>query len=451
MVLGLKNLKSSDHSQDSTIKHWIERAKVALSYPSLWYNTVFKKSDELFWEDIEGNRYLGLTWASSRNLGFRNSEIIAAAKEQMNTTGVGNSPGVHHGLILLAEKLKEKAPGALSQGKVGFCNTGSDATEAAMMLARVHTGNQVLFAYLGGHHGSSSMGARSMTADNSGDRIGYLPLIPGVVHIPYPNCFRCRFGQEYPSCNLLCMDHISHLFDTVIHPEEVAAFFMESIQSNNVVVPPQEYFKRLKQICETHNILLVDDEVIIGFGRTGKMWGLDHLGIESDIMYVAKAIGNGISIGALLGTENVIKTDSQHHLVHGGAFGGNPVACACALAHFEILERDNLVENAAKLGDYLLTRLRELTEVHELMGDVRGKGLFLGIELIKDLKNKQPATDEAHQVVVEAFKRGVILQATGTYKQVIRLVPPLVITREAIDIAIPIFEEALKEVERNQR
>ncbi len=199
------------------------------------------------------------------------------------------------------------------------------------------------------------------------------------------------------------------------------------------------------------NILLVDDEVIIGFGRTGKMWGIDHWGIEPDVAYMAKAIGNGIPLAAVIGKSEIMEVNDQHHMIRGGAFGGNPVSCACTLTHIEVIQRDKLVKNAADIGDYMLKRLQELKESHEIIGDVRGKGLFIGIELVKDPESKKPATEEARRFITEVFHRGVLIQATGTYRHVIRLVPPLILTKEEAEMAIIILEEALKKVEDHSK
>ncbi|UCG93659.1 MAG: aspartate aminotransferase family protein [Candidatus Aerophobus sp.] len=425
-------------------EHWIKRYKTSVSMP-LAYNTLFSEGDGVYLKDLEGNSYISLTWASTHNIGYRHPEIVSAAIEQVEATGVGKFTTVHQTLVTLAERLREIVPPTLSKGKVSFCNTGSDSTEYAMQLARAYTGRMILIAHLGAHHGFS-MGALSLTADRSERRRFCLPLVPSIVHVHYPNCYRCSFGQKYPGCDFLCLEHIRHTLNTVAPPEETAAFIIEAIQSQEVVVPPKEYFPELKKLCDEHGILFVDDEVMIGFGRTGKMWGIDHWGIEPDIMYMAKSIANGIPLAALIGTREIMELDEKHYIVRGSTFAGNPVSCACALAHLKVLQRENLVRNAAEVGDYILGRFRELSETHKIIGDVRGKGLIIGIELVKDQKSKRPATREAGRVVTEAFNRGVMLQTTGIYKQVLRIIPPLILTKNEAETAITILEEVLKEV-----
>jgi len=413
---------------------WIERYQASVCMPR-WFNTVFSEAEGTYLRDLEGNTYMNLAAASANNLGFRHPEVLAAAREQMEATGIAKIHGVHPTLVVLAEKLKEIAPGALSKGRISFCNTGSDAAEFSMLLARAYTGRIILIAHLGAHHGFS-MGARSLTADRAENRRFSLPLIPGVIHVPYPNCYRCSFGQEYPGCNLLCVDHIRHTFDTVAPPEETAAFFVEPVQAQNVVVPPKEYFQELKELCEAHEILLVDDEAMVGFGRTGKMWGIDHSNTEPDIMFLAKSIGSGMPMAAVLGSREIMEREEHLRMIRGGTFCGNLVACACALKQLEVTRREKLLDNAADVGEYLMEGLREISETHETIGDVRGKGLFIGMELVKDRMNKRPAAEETGRIVTEAFRRGLLLGISGTYRNIIRMIPPLILTKEEAETAV---------------
>ena len=435
-----------DQSPGPKTKPWIERYKASIS-KSLWFNTIFKEGKGAYVTDMDGKDYLALTRTNTRNLGFTHQAIISAAKEQMDLLGVGNAPGIQPNQIILAEKLKEIAPKSLSSGRVSFCNTGSDATEFVMMLAKAHRGRPLMLAHLGSHHGLS-MGALALTADESENRRPALPFMPGgIAHVYFPTCYRCPFGQEYPGCDFLCIENVHTILATVAHPKEVAAFFIEPIQSKEVFIPPKEYLPAIKELCDEHQIIFVDDEVMLGFGRTGKMWSLDHFGVEPDIIYVSKSMGNGIPIAAILGTQEIMENDEHQHIVEGGAYTGNPVSCACAIAHIDTIQNDKLIPYAAEMGNYMLKGFNEFSESYDIIGDVRGKGLYIGVELVKDRKSKKPARKEARQFVVESFKRGVLTQSLGIYGNIIRMMPPLVLTKEDVDKAMIVFEEVLRLIE----
>ncbi|MDH5770669.1 MAG: aminotransferase class III-fold pyridoxal phosphate-dependent enzyme, partial [Candidatus Bathyarchaeota archaeon] len=247
-------------------KSWIERWELCGSKPPR-YQTAFSSGKGVYLEDIDGNRYLDLT-ATTCNIGHTQPKISDAVIHQLKKSGVeGFRYGVHGLRVLLAEKIKRIVPAGLAMGKVAFCTTGSDATEFAMKLARAYTRRQILFSYMGSHHGYS-MGALSLTADYSINKRYCLPLVPSILHIPYPYCYRCYFGQVYPECSLQCLDFIRYVLNTAAHPDEVAAIFLEPIQQiGGVVIPPKEYFVELRKICDKYQILLVDDEVATGFGR----------------------------------------------------------------------------------------------------------------------------------------------------------------------------------------
>jgi 4-aminobutyrate aminotransferase len=317
-----------------------------------------------------------------------------------------------------------------------------------MELARAYTKKQDLVAFLGGHYGYS-IGTLSLLADRSENKRYSQPLIPRVVHVPYPYCYRCSFSQSYPGCGLVCIEYIQYVFDTLAHPDEVAAIFFEPIQQvAGIIPPPQEYTPRLSRLCKENGVLLVDDEVASGFGRTGKMFGIEHWGVDPDIMFLGKAFANGISMAGIVAGKEIMEKESEFPVVRGGTFIGNPLACVAANATInEILER-GLIENSASTGQYLKTRLIELSEDFPLIGDVRGKGLMIGVELVKNQDIKIPAAKEAAFVVEEAFKRGLMISVIGTYRQVLRITPPLILSREEADISVEIISDSLKEAKK---
>ena len=398
----------------------------------------------LYLTDIDGNTYMDFLYMTT-SLGHRNPRIMEAVERQLGKTGVGRIRGPSIPRIELMETLMGIAPPGLTYGKFEFCNTGSDAAEFSMELARAHTGRQTLIAYLGGHYGYS-LGTLSMLADRAENRRFTQPLIPGVIHIPYPYCYRCPFAQTYPGCGLACIDYIRYLFDTLAHPNDVAAIFLEPIQQvAGIIPPPKEYTPKLSKLCKDNGILLVDDEVATGFGRTGKMFGIEHWGVEPDIMFIGKAFANGISMAGIIANKEIMEKEADFPVVRGGSFVGHPITCVAAKATIdEIVERD-LVANAAVMGEHMKERLNELAEVHPQIGDVRGKGLLIGVELVTDRENREPATQMAVKVTAEALKRGLMIGAIGTYRQTLRLTPPLILTESEADRAVEIIDESLKE------
>jgi 4-aminobutyrate aminotransferase len=400
--------------------------------------------------DVEGNRYLDFSGgAHVCNLGYSHPEIIEVTKQQMDELDfVPHWSTICNMRVQLAQSLREKAPGTLKKGKVAYCNTGSEATEFSIKLARYATRRSSLLACLGAYHGGT-LGALSLTVDDSGFRRNYSPFLPNVFYIPYANCYRCFFGDRYPKCNLRCIKFIRYLFDTVIHPGEVAAVFVEPIQGHGgVIVPPTEYFVKLRELCSKEQILLIDDEVIAGFGRTGKMFGIEHYDIEPDVMFFGKSIGSGIPLGAIL---------AKKHLMESWESGGpasttaaNLLACARALTLIEIISRENLISKSHRLGEYFMNRLCEMAEDYPLIGDVRGRGLLIGIELVQNRETRVPADKRASDLIEIAYKRGLLMATIGTYKNTIEIAPPLNITQEQADRGLRLLEESFRELTQSR-
>lgn len=396
--------------------------------------------------DIRGNQYLDFSGgAHVCNLGYSHPEIIQVSKEQMDELDfVPHWSGICHLRIQLAQRLKEMAPGNLKKGKVAYCNTGSEATDFSIKLARYVTKRPGLLTCLGAYHGGT-IGALSLTVDDSKFRRNYSPLLPDVFHIPYANCYRCHFGHRYPKCNLLCIKYIQYLFDTVVEPTDVAAIFVEPIQGHGgVIIPPVEYVVKLRELCSRNGILLIDDEVITGFGRTGKMFGIEHYGIEPDVMYFGKSIGSGIPLGAILARSELMENWEGNG--PASTLAANLLACARALAMFRIIRQEDLVNRSNKIGEYIMSRLHEMAEIYSLIGDVRGRGLLIGMELVENQESKEPARAKAEDIMEIAYKKGLLVATIGTYKNILEIAPPLTITEEQADKGLHLLECSFKQM-----
>jgi 4-aminobutyrate aminotransferase len=342
--------------------------------------------------------------------------------------------------IMLAQKLASLVPGHGAR-KVYFGNSGAEAVEAAFKLARWHTRRELNIAFFGAFHGRT-MGALSLTASKSIQKRHYYPFVPGITHIPYAYCYRCPYNLCYPQCGAACARWLEDtLFRTTLPPEEVAAIFVEPIQGEGgYIVPPLEFHKELHRIAKTYDILLVADEVQSGMGRTGKMFALEHFGIDPDIVAIAKGIASGMPLGAVVARAHIMDWESGSH---GSTFGGNPVSCQASLATIQLIE-ESLMANAEVQGRRLMHGLRQLQKTYECMGDVRGKGLMVGVELVKDRVTKARAGSWRHDIINVAFRKGLLLLGCG--ENSIRFSPALTVTDEEIDVCLTLFEEAVREV-----
>jgi len=393
--------------------------------------------------DVDGYRYLDFSSGIAVTAtGHSHPDVVDAVKRQaelfLHMAGADFTYAVQ---IELAEKLNEIVPIA-EETQLFLTNSGTESIEAAIKLARYATGRHRLIAFVGAFHGRS-LGSVSLTASKPVQRKGFGPLLPGVHHVPYGYCYRCPFRLSYPSCDVYCVNYIEEqLFARYVPAEEVAAVFFEPIQGEGgYVVPPPMWLPRLRALCDRHGILLVVDEVQTGFGRTGKMFAVEHWGVEPDIVCLAKGIASGLPLGAMVGRKSLMTWPAG---AHSNTYGGNPLACAASLATIRLLEQ-GYVENARVQGDYLLRRLGELQKVHPSVGDVRGKGLMVGAELVRDKASKAPAGDLREALLVRAFEHGLLLLGCGD--STIRFLPPLSISRPAMDEALAIFERALSSVE----
>jgi len=393
-------------------------------------------------EDVDGNRFLdfaaGIAVSST---GHSHPDVVKAIVEQAQKfLHMSGTDFYYEPQVRLAEVMGDIVP---IDGPVRsfFGNSGAEAVEAALKLARYQSGRQYVIAFLGGFHGRT-MGALAATASKAIQRRGFGPLMPGVHHAPYATCYRCPVNLKPDTCAAECLGFLEdQIFVHLVSPDEVGAILVEPIQGEGgYLVPPQQFIDRLQAIAGRHGIFLIADEVQSGMGRTGKMFACEHFGLEADIVAVAKGIASGMPLGITSAKSDVMTWPPGSH---ASTFGGNPVSCAAALATITLLQ-DALVANAAAVGAHLMDGLRELQTKHALIGDVRGRGLMIGIELVRDRQTKERAIAERDAVVAAMFRRGVLVLGAG--KNAIRLSPPLVITKAQADIVLRLLDEALGEV-----
>jgi 4-aminobutyrate aminotransferase len=397
-------------------------------------------------EDVDGNRFLDCAAGIAVNsTGHSHPEIVQAIADQARRfLHMSGTDFYYEPQVKLAEEIAEIVP--IDGGvRSFFGNSGTEATEAALKLARYHSKRQNIIAFLGSFHGRS-MGSLALTASKAIQRRGFGPMMPGVYHAPYADCYRCPVGARPESCSAECLRFIEEqILVHLVSPDEVAAIVVEPIQGEGgYVVPPDQFLQRLSALTKTHGMLLVADEVQSGMGRTGRMFASEHAGVRPDMVTIAKGIASGMPLGIVAARADVMTWPPG---THASTFGGNPVSSAAALATIKLL-REQLVANAADVGEHMIAGLRELKARHPLIGDVRGRGLMIGVELVRDRDTKERATTERDAVVEAAFRRGLLTLGAG--RNAIRLSPPLVLTKQQASVAIRLFEEALTEVERGR-
>jgi 4-aminobutyrate aminotransferase len=419
----------------------LDKTYVSPSYTRV-YPLVAEKAEGLWVQDVDGNVFLDFTAGIAVNAtGHCHPQVVKAIQGQAEKLlHMSGTDFYYKPQIMLAEKLGSLAPGKRKK-RVYFGNSGAEAVEAAFKLARWHTKRELNLAFFGAFHGRT-MGALSLTASKTVQKKHYNPFVPGITHIPYAYCYRCAYNLTYPQCELFCVRWVEDtLFRTTMPPEEVAAIFVEPIQGEGgYIVPPPDFHKELFKIAKKYGILYVADEVQSGMGRTGKMFAIEHFKVEADIMALAKGIASGLPLGAMMAPADIMDWEAGSH---ASTFGGNPLSCQAAMATIDLLEK-KLMDNAIRQGDRLLEGLRYLQKIYVCMGDVRGKGLMVGVELVKDRETKAPATDWRAQIISKTFEKGLLLLGCG--ENSIRFCPALTVSAAEIDECLTIFEEALKEV-----
>ncbi len=403
------------------------------------YPLVAKRGRGVMVEDVDGNEFLdfsaGIAVVST---GHCHPDVVAAIQKQAGELiHMSGTDFYYESMTTLAERLSKVAP-MKGPHRFYYGNSGTEAIEAALKLARYHTKRQGIIAFYGAFHGRT-MGALSLTASKPQQRRRFAPLLPGVTHVPYPNVYRRPEGSDARQYAMDCARFIEEkLFKTTLPPEEVAAVFVEAIQGEGgYIVAPTEFMQELRRICDQHGILLVVDEVQSGSGRTGKWWSVQHTGVEPDIITVAKGIASGMPLGVTITRSEIMDWVPGSH---ASTFGGNPVSIAAALATMNVLERE-AITNAAQVGEYMMQRMKPWVDKHPLVGDVRGRGLMIGVEITRDNKAKTPASDLRDKIVESAFGRGVLFLGAG--ESSVRLSPPLIVSREQADIAMNVLDECI--------
>ena len=414
-----------------------DRAVTTPSYPRDYPFVMAKGRGVEVW-DIDGNRFLdfaaGIAVCST---GHAHPEVVAAIKGAADDFLHISSDYWHERMTLLAEKINALDP-MREPVQILVCQSGTEAVEGALKLARYVTGRPRFIGFLGGFHGRT-MGSLAFTASKHTQQAGYFPTMPGVTHVPYPNTYRPLFvGADQGKAVL---EYIEMLFQNNLPASEVAAILVEPLQGEGgYLVPPDGFLQGLRDLCDRHGILLIFDEVQAGIGRTGKMFACEYDGVEPDVLLSAKGLGSGMPIGAIIAKESIMKWKPG---AHGTTFGGNPVCCAAALATLDVVEQE-LLPNVPKVGERLMAGARRLAEKYAVIGDVRGRGLMVGVEFVKDRATREPAPDVPHELVARAFKKGLLLLGAG--KSSLRLAPPLVVDDYDVDTALRIIDECLSEM-----
>ena len=416
-----------------------DRQVVSPSY-TRGYPLVCARGEGAMVEDVDGNRFLdfnaGIAVVAT---GHCHPRVVEAIQRQAaRLIHMSGTDFYYEEMVALAEKLAEIAPGNVAR-RVSFGNSGAEAMEGAIKLARYTSGRDKIIAFYGCFHGRT-MGALSLTSRKAVQREGFGPLVPGVVHAPYPYCYRCPYGKEPETCAVECVKFIEDtLLKTVAPAAEVAAIAVEPVLGEGgYVVPPRKFFDELARVAKQNGILLIFDEVQSGMGRTGRMWAAEHFDMVPDILAVAKGIASGMPLGATVARADLMSWPPG---AHASTFGGNPVCAAAALTTIALLEEE-LIANAARMGAFLMYRMRDWPGRFPIVGDVRGLGLMIGVELVHDQRTREKAPRLRDRVAQLAFERGLLVLGAGDNS--LRLCPPLVVTREQCEFAVETLEECLR-------
>jgi 4-aminobutyrate aminotransferase len=404
------------------------------------YPLVVAKGEGAIVEDVDGNRFLDCTAGIAVvSTGHCHPQVVRAIQTQAaKLIHMSGTDFYYENMVELAEKLAELVPGGVPR-RVYFGNSGTEAIEAAIKMARYHTGRKQFIAFYGAFHGRT-MGSLALTASRSIQQQGFFPVMPGVHHVPYAYCYRCAYGKTPDSCAVECAKAIEdQLLRTSVPADEVAAIVVEPVQGEGgYIVPPKKFFDELRRIADKYGMLLIFDEVQSGMGRSGKMFASEHFDAVADIMTLAKGIASGMPLGATIARTELMNWPPG---AHASTFGGNPVCVSAALATLELLENE-LVENSARIGAHMRKRLDEFPKRFPAVGDVRGLGLMIGIELVRDQASKERAPELRDSLVKMCFERGLLLLGAGPNS--IRISPPLTLNRDQADFAVDTLEECLR-------
>ena len=412
------------------------------------YPLVAKRGRGIVVEDVDGNEFFDFSAGIAvTSTGHCHPEVVSAIQKQAGELiHMSGTDFYYESLVTLAERLTKIAP-MPGPHRFYYGNSGAEAIECALKLARYHTKRQQVIAFFGAFHGRT-MGALSLTASKPQQKRRFSPLVPGVTHVRYPDVYRgCEGGpQDGEKFALGCARYIEDkLFKTILAPEEVAAIFVEPIQGEGgYVVAPTIFMQELRRICDKHGILLVVDEVQSGIGRTGKWFAVEHTGVHPDIVCMAKGIASGMPLGVTMSKADLMDWVPGSH---ASTFGGNPVCIAAALATLDVIEKEGLLRNSQEVGEHMQKRMADWPRTHRIVGDVRGRGLMIGVEIVKDQATREYGASERDRIVELAFERGVLFLGCGP--STVRIAPPLIVTKEEADVAIDVLEEAIASVEKS--
>jgi 4-aminobutyrate aminotransferase len=406
------------------------------------YPLVAKQGRGIVVTDVDGNEFFDFSAGIAvTSTGHCHPDVVAAIQKQAGELiHMSGTDFYYESLVTLAERLSKNAP-MPGPHKFYYGNSGAEAVECALKLARYHTKRQNVIAFFGAFHGRT-MGALSLTASKPQQKRRFAPLVPGVTHVRYPDVYRgCSGGpQDAEAFALGCARFIEEkLFKTILAPEEVAAIFVEPVQGEGgYVIAPTIFMQELRRICDKHGILLVADEVQSGMGRTGKWWAIEHTGVQPDIVCSAKGIASGMPLGVTISKAEIMDWVPGSH---ASTFGGNPVCIAAALATLDVIEKENLLRNSTEVGAHMLKRMSDWPKKHKIVGDVRGRGLMIGVEIVKDQQSREYAPAERDRIVELAFERGVLFLGCGP--STVRISPSLVVTKDEADVAVDVLDECI--------
>jgi 4-aminobutyrate aminotransferase len=411
------------------------------------YPLVIARGEGAIVEDVDGNVFIDLAAGIAvTGTGHAHPDVVKAITDQAQKYLHMSGTDFYYELqVRLAEEIGRITP-IDGPVKAFFGNSGTEAVEACVKLARYHSKRHNIIAFLGSFHGRT-LGSLALTSSKALQRKGFGPMMGGVFHAPYANPYRPVVGEPGEASADAAVDYLEdQIFTHLVSPDEVAAIVVEPVQGEGgYVVPPKAFLQRLRSVADKHGILLVADEVQSGMGRTGKMFASEHFALKPDMVAIAKGIASGLPLGICAAKADVMDWKPG---AHASTFGGNPLSCAAALATIKVLE-DGVIRNAETVGAYLKGQLTSLMDKHPIIGDVRGLGLMLGVELVKDRKTKERAVDERNAVVQEMFKRGLLILGAG--RNAIRFAPPLVLTKDQAEITVRLFSESLTAVEKQFR
>ncbi len=408
-------------------------------------NCYVSKASGAVLTDVEGREYLDFGGGIAvMNVGHSHPKVVSAIKKQADKfTHTCFMVTPYDSAVRLADILCREVPGSFPKSAM-FANSGAEAVENAVKIARYHTKKPAIIAFENAFHGRTLLGM-TLTSKVKPYKFGFGPFAPEIYRIPFAYCYRCPYHLAHPSCNTACADQLEEFFISHVAPEHTAAIIVEPVQGEGgFIVPPKDYFSKIKAICDKYNVLFIADEIQTGIGRTGTMFAMEQFGVEADITTVAKSLAAGLPLSAVVGRKDIM--DAVHASGIGGTYGGNPIACEAALAVMDIFKTDDLLKRSVDLGIALKSRLMTFMEDFDMIGDVRGLGPMMAMELVEARATKTPAAEKTRSLVKFCFDRGLILLSCGVYGNVVRFLMPLTITMDELDRGLDIVEDGLKAV-----